>query len=188
MASPARWQRAQQYERGYWETLATRIAAGSASQLDWYRWRADQLVQRLRALGLGALTEGCARVIEVGCGPVGVVGFLPAAERVAVGPLEPYYVTNPTLTALREPTVHYRGGAAEALPCESGRYDLAIIENCIDHVRDARAAMSELRRAGPSTRALYLTATCRTPRGVAVHRAPSHPRRDPGPPPSLPPP
>src|SRR6266516_5826309 len=91
MASPVRWQRAQRYERGYWESLATRIAAGSASQLDWYRWRADQLVLRLRSLGLGAWAEGRARVIEVGCGPVGVVGFLPAAERVAVDPLEPYY-------------------------------------------------------------------------------------------------
>ncbi len=99
MASPARWQRAQRYERGYWESLATRIAAGSASQLDWYRWRADQLVLRLRALGLGALTEGRARVIEVGCGPVGVVGFFPAVERIAIDPLEPYYVTNPTLTS-----------------------------------------------------------------------------------------
>src|SRR2546426_10760372 len=114
MASPARWQRAQQYERGYWETLATRIASGSASQLDWYRWRADQLVQRLRALGMGALTEGRARGIEVGCGPVGVVGVFPAAERVAGDPLGPYYVSNPTLPALREPTVQYRGGRAEA--------------------------------------------------------------------------
>src|SRR5256885_6221810 len=111
MASPARWQRAQQYERGYWETLATRIAAGSASQLDWYRWRADQLVQRLRALGLGALTEGRARVIEVGCGPVGVGGLFPAAARVAGDPLEPHYVTNPTLTPLPEPTGQHRAGA-----------------------------------------------------------------------------
>src|SRR5204862_2436609 len=102
MASPARWQRAQQYERGYWETLATRIAAGSASQLDWYRWRADQLVQRLRALGLGALTEGRARVVEVGCGPGCVVGFFPAVERVAIDPLVPYYGGDHTLPALRD--------------------------------------------------------------------------------------
>jgi len=188
MASPARWQRAQRYERGYWESLATRIAAGSASQLDWYRWRADQLVLRLRSLGLGSLAEGRARVIEVGCGPVGVVGFLPAAERVAVDPLEPYYVTNATLTALREPTVAYRGGSAEALPCESGHFDLAIIENCIDHVRDAGAAMRELRRALHSTGTLYLTVNCRTPWGFVVHRALSNLRLDPGQPHSFTPP
>jgi len=188
MVSPARWQRAQRYERGFWESLATRIADGSVSQLDWYRWRADQLVLRLRSVCLGALTEGGARVIEVGCGPVGVVGFFPAAERVAVDPLEPYYVTNATLTALREPTVDYRGGSAEALPCEGGHFDLAIIENCIDHVRDARAAMRELRRALHSAGTLYLTVNCRTPWGFVVHRALSNLRVDPGHPHSFTPP
>src|SRR2546426_11931247 len=138
MVSPARWQRAQQYERGFWESLATHIADGSVAQLDWYRWRAEQLVLRLRSLGLERLTEGCARVIEVGCGPVGVVGFFPAAERLAIDPLEPCYASNPTLTALRNPAVESRQGPAETLPCERGRYDLAIIENCTDHPRPAR--------------------------------------------------
>ena len=102
MVSTARWQRAQQYERSYWASLATRIADGSTSQLDWYRWRAEQLVLRLRALGLERMVNGGARVIEVGCGPVGVAAFFPAAERVAVDPLEPYYATNATLAALRD--------------------------------------------------------------------------------------
>src|SRR5690349_14957283 len=134
MVSAARWQSAQQYERGYWEALATRIADGSVAQLDWYRWRAEQLVSGLRALGLNGLTGGNARVIEVGGGPVGVVGFFPAAERLAIDPLESYYASNPTLAALRNPAVDYRQGSVEALPAESNRYDLAIMENCIDHV------------------------------------------------------
>jgi SAM-dependent methyltransferase len=180
MVSPARWQRAQRYERGFWESLATRIVDGSVSQLDWYRWRADQLVRRLRSLGLEALTDGHAKVIEVGCGPVGVVGSFPAAERVAVDPLEPYYASNPALTALREPTVDYRAGAVEALPCESAHYDLAIIENCIDHVRDVHAAMSELRRVLHAAGSLYLMVNCRTAWGFVVHRALSNLRVDSG--------
>ncbi|HWC75712.1 MAG TPA: hypothetical protein VG454_17430, partial [Gemmatimonadales bacterium] len=96
MVSPARWHRAQQYERSYWASLASRIAAGSESQLDWYRWRADQLVTRLRTIGLARLTDGTARVVEVGSGPIGVVGFFPAAERVAIDPLDPYYAAQST--------------------------------------------------------------------------------------------
>lgn len=180
MVSPARWQRAQRYERDYWESLACHIAAGSVSQLDWYRWRAEQLVLRLRSLNLAHLTDGPARVIEVGCGPIGVVGFFPAAERVAIDPLEPYYASNATLTALREPTVDYRAGSVEALPCESHRYDLAIMENCIDHVRDVAAAMRELRRALSAAGTLYLTVNCRTRFGFAVHRALSRLRVDAG--------
>lgn len=180
MVSTARWQRAQQYERGYWASLATRIADGSTSQLDWYRWRAEQLVLRLRALGLERLVNRGARVIEVGCGPVGVAAFFPAAERMAVDPLEPYYATNATLAALRDPAVDYREGSVEALPCESGHYDLAIIENCIDHVRDMHAGMRELQRALRTGGALYLTVNCRTKWGFVVHRVLSRLRVDAG--------
>jgi SAM-dependent methyltransferase len=180
MVSLARWQRAQLYERSYWESLATRIAAGTVSQLDWYRWRAEQLVLRLCSLGLGHLTKGRAHVIEVGSGPVGVAGFFPAAERLAIDPLEPHYAGNPTLTALRSPVVEYRPGSAEALPCESGHFDIAIVENCIDHVRDVTAAMRELRRALSAAGILYLTVNCRTPWGFFVHRALSRLRLDPG--------
>jgi len=180
MVSAARWQRAQQYERGYWESLATNIAGGTVSQLDWYRWRSDQLVDRLRALGLGRLTAGRARVLEVGSGPVGIVGFFPAAERVAIDPLESYYAANPTLTALRSPSVEYRGGSVEALPFESGRFDLTIIENCIDHVRDVSAGMREIKRVLSRTGALYLTVNCRTAWGFVVHRALSRLRVDAG--------
>ena len=180
MVSAARWQRAQEYERGYWESLATNIAGGTVSQLDWYRWRADQLVDRLRSLGLERLTAGRARVLEVGSGPVGIVGFFPAAERVAIDPLESYYAANPTLTALRSPLVEYRGGSVEALPFESGRFDLTIIENCIDHVRDVSAGMRELKRVLSRTGALYLTVNCRTAWGFVVHRALSRLRVDAG--------
>jgi SAM-dependent methyltransferase len=180
MVSPARWQRAQQYERSYWASLATRIADGSASQLDWYRWRADQLVLRLRALGLTHLTDGRARVVEVGSGPVGVVGFFPAAERVAIDPLEPDYAANATLVALREPSVEYRRGSVESLPCQGGHFDLAIMENCIDHVRDVDRGMRELKRVLRSGGVLYLTVNCRTAWGFIVHRGLSRLRVDAG--------
>lgn len=180
MASAARWQRAQRYERDYWSSIASGIAAGSVSQLNWYQWRAGELARRLRDLNRGALTEGQARVVEVGSGPVGIVGFFPASERVAVDPLEPHYASNTTLTALRNPLVQYRGGAAEQLPCESGRYDLAIIENCIDHVRDVDGAMQELERVLSPTGLLYLTVNCRTRWGFVAHRALSRLRIDAG--------
>jgi SAM-dependent methyltransferase len=175
-----RWRRAQEYERGYWETHALQIASGTTSQLDWYRWRADQLVSRLRAHALPRLADGHARVVEVGSGPLGVVGFFPAGERIAVDPLEPYYATNSVLTALRNPHVQYRPGGGEKLPCESERYDLLIIENCIDHVRDVGAVMSELRRVLVPTGVLHLTVNCRTQLGFLVHRVLSKLRIDPG--------
>lgn len=98
-------------------------------------------------------------------------GHFPAVERVAIDPLEPYFGSSATLTALREPTVEYRHGVAEALPCESERYDVAIIENCIDHVRDVSAAMRDLKRVLSATGVLYLTVNCRARWGFLVHSA-----------------
>jgi len=175
-----RWRRAQRYEQGYWEGVAARISKGSASQLDWYRWRADQLMLKLRSLGLDSLETGEAAVVEVGSGPIGVVPFLQAKERVAVDPLEPFYARNSVLTALRTDSVQYRAGVGEKLPCETGRYDVAIIENCIDHVQNPRAVRAELTRVLKHDGILYLTVNCRSPWGYLVHRVLSRLRLDPG--------
>ena len=171
MVSLERWSHAQAYERGYWERQADAITHGAASQLDWYRWRAAQLVARLEALGLRRLTDGSARVVEVGSGPVGVAAYFPAAERVAVDPLAARYAEMPGLTALRSPEVQYLEGKGEALPCPDARYDLAMIENCIDHVQDIEDVMRELTRVLKPDGVLYLTVNCRTAWGYRMHRA-----------------
>jgi SAM-dependent methyltransferase len=180
MVTPSRWGRAQEYEAGYWTRQAADIAAGTASQLEWYGWRADQLAQALRDAGLGNLSAGDASVVEVGSGPVGVASFFPARVRVAVDPLERVYAANPVLTAHRSPDVDYRQGRGEALPCDDGAFDLAIIENCIDHVQDMHGVMRELRRVLRPGGTLYLTVNCRSAKGYWVHRVLSRLRLDPG--------
>ena len=180
MVTADRWETAQSYERGYWENFASQIVDGSVSQMDWYKWRADNLVAKLRDLKLGHLADGSARTIEVGCGPVGVSSYFPAAERVAVDPLEDFYSKNPVLSRLRDPRVQYRRGVGEALPCEDAQFDLAIIENCIDHVQDMDGVMRELTRVLRPGGTLYLTVNCRTKLGYVVHRALANLRLDPG--------
>lgn len=180
MVTLERWKHAQNYERGFWQRQAEQIAAGTLSQLEWYGWRAEQLAQKLNRLGLDRLTDGSARVLEVGCGPIGVASYFPARTRIAVDPLENFYAGNPVLSALRNPLVSYRQGVGESLPCEDGEFDLAIIENCIDHVQDVHAVMGELRRVLHRTGVLYLTVNSRTRWGFLAHRVLSRLRVDPG--------
>ena len=171
MVTTERWIAAQSSERDWWVHYAEQIAAGSISQMDWYGWRARQLAARLEALGLSSLTSGAATLVEVGSGPVGVASFFPARERIAIDPLNDFYAGNPVLTHLRSSAVDYRTGVGESLPCDSGAFDLAIIENCIDHVREVDAVMRELHRVLTPGGVLYLTVNCRTPFGFVVHRA-----------------
>jgi SAM-dependent methyltransferase len=180
MVTAARWKAAQEYELGYWEAQARAIRGGTASQLEWYRWRAEQLIDRLERLGIGRLVAGDAAVVEIGSGPVGLVTYFPAAERVAVDPLADQYARSADLCALRDPAVDYRAGLGERLPCPDAAYDLAIIENCIDHVQDVGAVMRELRRVLKPGGVLYLTVNNRTRFGYPVHRLLSRLRLDPG--------
>ena len=180
MVGLGRWRTAQRYEQGYWATQADQIAAGATSQLDWYKWRSDQLTERLVRCDLGTLTEGEARVLEVGGGPVGVASFYPSGRAVLVDPLESFYGSNEVLRKLRNPRAEYVSGRGESLPVETGAFDLVIIENCIDHVQDADGVMGEMKRALRPGGVLYLTVNCRSKAGYVVHRALSSLRLDPG--------
>ncbi len=180
MVNVARWRSAQRYERAYWESQAAQIAVGSLAQMDWYKWRAEQLAKRLRTLGQDPLTRGAADVIEIGSGPLGVIAYFPAGHRVAVDPLAASYAENTVLTTLRPPDVEYRSGAGEDLPCPSRSCDLVIMENCIDHVRDVAAVMREIERVLRPEGVLYLTVNCRTAWGFVLHRCLSRLRLDAG--------
>lgn len=180
MVTQSRWETAQAYERNYWHKQAQEIAEGTSSQLDWYRWRADQLAERLRRDGLDRLTDGSARVVEVGSGPIGVATYFKARDRVAVDPLEDFYAQDPVLTELRDPSMSYRQGMGESLPCETAKFDLAMIENCIDHTRDMDAVMREIHRVLVPGGILYLTVNNRTRWGFLMHRLISRLRVDAG--------
>ena len=180
MVTSDRWRRAQEYEASCWARAAAGIAAGAGSDLAWYRWRAGQLVERLRALGLDDLLSGAARVLEVGSGPLGLVTFFPARHRVAVDPLAAFYARHRPLVALRDPAVSYQEGQGESLPSGDGAFDMVVIENCIDHVRDVHQVMRELRRVLRPDGVLYLTVNCRSRWGFLVHRVLSRLRIDAG--------
>jgi SAM-dependent methyltransferase len=180
MATVQRWVAAQHYERDFWADASSQIASGSASQFDWYRWRADQLAARLSAMGLGHLSSGDATVLEVGSGPVGIVSSFSGRVRIAVDPLNAYYGADPILSAMRAPDVEYRTGLGENIPCQTASCDLVIIENCIDHVQDIHGVGKELNRVLRPGGVLYLNVNCRTAAGYYVHRAMSRLRIDTG--------
>lgn len=180
MVATGRWQAAQSYEQGYWEAQANKIAAGAEQELAFYDWRAQQLRERLDRLGLSALTAGTSRVVEVGSGPVGLASYFPASRAVLFDPLQDFYSSNAALSALRNPRAEYRRARGEELPCAAGEFDLAVIENCIDHVQDCHGVMRELHRVLAPGGILYLTVNCRSGWGYYVHRVISSLKLDPG--------
>jgi SAM-dependent methyltransferase len=180
MTSRERWRKAQEYELGFWQNAAHRAAAGATDRIDFYEWRAGELMEWMSTLGKDAVLGDDSRIVEIGSGPIGVVGFLPGAERVAVDPLNARYEQNEFLAELRPEAVTYVEAGGESVPLESGRYDMVIMENCIDHVHDVDAVMAEVHRLLRSGGVLYTTVNGRAGVGYYVHRLLSRLSLDPG--------
>lgn len=175
MVDRARWRRAQEYEADYWGGVADKQA-----DLSWYEWRANRLAGHLDEIGLSRLTDGESAVLEIGSGPVGLVSFFPGRHRVAVDPLAREFTLRPELVALRDESVRFLSSAGERLPLRDDAFDLVVIENCIDHVRDVDAVMQEIARVLTPSGVLYLTVNCRSRWGVFAHGVLAKLRIDPG--------
>lgn len=179
-ASQDRWQTAQSYEKGYWASQSERISRGQAEKLDWYGWRAERLRELLAETDAPSLDSEDICLAEIGSGPVGLLAFLPGAERVAVDPLASFFTSDDTLTEFRDARVRYLEGAGESLPLPDDAFDIVLMENCIDHVRDVDLVLSECRRILVPGGHLYLTVNARSPWGWVMHRVLSALRIDAG--------
>jgi SAM-dependent methyltransferase len=134
---PARWKKAQKYEREWWRSHVETI------RLDFYRDYAENLIEDLNGVvRIGERTK----ILEIGSGAAGILTFLESDFRYAVEPLEPYFSSVESFVKFRDKKVHYHAGKAENLPFKEGRFDLIIIDNVLDHCQEIDAVFSEMRR------------------------------------------
>ncbi len=165
----SRWLNAQKYEQAFGERLGTEIATGAEQQLGWYNWRARRLEERHAAHPEVRTDNG--KVLEIGCGPIGIINFLKSRDRVAVDPLEHFYRKTPSLVSLRQPDVTYLTGTGEQLPVKTGSCSLVIIDNVIDHTQAPGRILDEIRRVLQPHGCLYLSVNVHTHWGAWLHRA-----------------
>lgn len=169
LVTESRWKKAQKYERQYWQKRAAQIEDEETQKLQWYGWRANKLEKRLEKVGLkNTLTSSFK--LEVGCGPIGVISFLPGEGRVGIDPLERFYSSSPSLVEVRDKTVAYVEGVGEYIPFEENSASLVVVDNCIDHVRSASEVLSEVSRVLEPGGAVYIAVNCRSTVGYWVHR------------------
>jgi SAM-dependent methyltransferase len=71
-----------------------------------------------------------AHVLELGCGPLGMIEYIPAMERVAFDPLNPQY--SRLFARFRSPNIRYQSERSE-LSGLVADFDLGICHNVIDH-------------------------------------------------------
>jgi ubiquinone/menaquinone biosynthesis C-methylase UbiE len=163
----ARWLKAQEYERRFWQRLSGEIAAGTEHELAWYKWRAAQLETLL-----GQITDPLPKpgaILEIGSGPIGIVNFLESGERVAIDPLEPFYRQQPDLVRLRNPGTNYLAGSGEELPLPDRSVSLVILDNVIDHTYSPGRILQEASRVLAPGGRLYVCVNVHTIWGAILH-------------------
>lgn len=135
MRCEARWSKAQAAELEFWRTWR-RIPVYRNVHFEDY-WR-DQM----ELLGIGPQTVSGKKVLDVGCGPFGILNFLPStATRWAVDPLLHRY--SERITA---PGVRFCSARGESLPFPDESVDVAFCFNVLDHVSDPEAVLREIYR------------------------------------------
>jgi len=164
-----RWRIAQKYERFFWEKAANIISSRASGDLEWYGWRAMEMEKRLFPY-INAEKKKFAKVLEIGCGPIGIVSFLKWGEKYAIDPLEDFFVNNPILIKLRNPEVKYVKGIGENIPFDNEMFSLVIIDNVIDHTSNPENVLKEIYRVLKNKELLYISVNVHTPWGAKLHR------------------
>jgi SAM-dependent methyltransferase len=131
-----RWQASQRLELDFWQHWTQ---AAPYQNLDIPKYWSEELTR----FGCTRRLFSGKRVLDIGCGPYGLIHFLDnAAERIRLDPLLPKYKDK---MALAEPQLSI-SALGEHLPLAADSVDVAICFNALDHMCDPAAALAEVRR------------------------------------------
>jgi len=165
MASHARWQKAQTYEKSFWNTFAGTLVAQNAARLDWYKERALQITIQAQPF-LKEFSK--VRALEIGSGPIGIINYLEFEERLAIDPLEDYYKTEPDLIRSRDARVHYYNGTGEDISSLGKTFSFIIIDNVLDHVKEPQRVLGEIHKNLEPGAIMFISLNVYTPWGVRL--------------------
>jgi ubiquinone/menaquinone biosynthesis C-methylase UbiE len=117
-----------------------------------------------------------ARVLDIGCGDAGVLIAFAERGSVCAGiELDEKSLERGRLRAEEHGVaVDLRKGVAEALPWEDGAFDLVILDNVLEHVRDRPLTLREIHRVLKPNGLLYMV----TPKPFALYSLWNDPHYD----------
>ncbi|NKB65757.1 MAG: methyltransferase domain-containing protein [Candidatus Latescibacteria bacterium] len=134
----SRWDKAQTYERDWWQTRA------AAMDLEFYVAFAGDMRRELD--GILTLSPE-TRILEIGSGAAGILTHLDETpHRHAIDPLEDFYASVERFQAFRDPAVQYYTGVGEKLDFAADHFDLIIMDNVLDHCADPGQVLDEMAR------------------------------------------
>jgi len=83
------------------------------------------------------------KIIEIGCGPMGMIHYIPGKEKIGLDPLIENYEN---LGILENRDVKYIKGKAEIINFCDNYFDIAICLNVLDHTENPKEVLRDIKR------------------------------------------
>lgn len=126
------WREAQARELAFWRTVAFDGYGGNHPLL-FPLFQEYNLVSTFYRSGWTMAECRGGTIVEIGCGPLGMIEYLPAIRRVAFDPLNERYAR--LFARFRCNTIEYLSDS-ECFLSDDDAFDLGICHNVIDHTDD----------------------------------------------------
>ena len=139
-AGLAPWREAQVRELAFWRWVAFRGYDGKDPVM-FPLFQEHFMVTTFYRTGWAMAEFRAAAVLELGCGPLGMIEYLPGARRVAFDPLNDKY--SRLFANFRSPTIEYLSDRQRLLE-DAASFDLGICHNVLDHTDDPAGWFNDL--------------------------------------------
>ena len=133
---PNRYEEAQIRELAFWRWVAFHGYLDTDPRC-FSLWQRGAMLGSYAKSGWALDRFASQKLVEVGCGPLGMLEFVPAAERVGFDPLNPHY--DRLFSKLRSPDIEYVAALDPLVEARREEFDLGICYNVIDHTDEPRA-------------------------------------------------
>jgi ubiquinone/menaquinone biosynthesis C-methylase UbiE len=144
--SDKRFERAQESERDGWDRLWKGNRDNQANAKEYWQYYTG-LMKKQANLKPGD------KVLDIGCGPCGMISYLDQGQRYGLDPLIDFYLSNFDMPE----EVKWEKGCGEEIPFKDSFFDIVITTNAIDHTQNPQKFMSEINRVLKEHGFLFLT-------------------------------
>ena len=127
------YQKAQLHELSFWRWVAF-FGYGGKTPAEFPKFQEDWMLSCFRKTGWSWWWLHFCSIVEIGCGPLGMVEYLPGRKKVAFDPLASHY--QKLFRKAQSGKVHYVLDLGELTARSNGKFDLGICFNVLDHTID----------------------------------------------------
>jgi SAM-dependent methyltransferase len=138
ISSLERWKIAQKSEEEFWEKFTTESFLKELKKM--YEEKAEFLLKQWEKF---TPLSKKIKILEIGCGPQGVINFLPLGNKYSIDPLADFYKERFNFDYKLS---HLQKGIGENLPFKDESFDVIILMNILDHSEKPEKVLSEIKR------------------------------------------